>query len=66
MDKNGTIHLLEGGRVWDVDRLANLYLKLTGKWPTPEELMRVRVRLEAANETGDPVESSRDGQTCLH
>lgn len=66
MDKSGTIHLLEGGQVWDVDRLANLYLKLTGRWPTPEERMRVRVRLEAANETGDAVESLRDSKAGLH
>lgn len=59
MDKSRTIHLLEGGRVWDVDRLANLYLKLTGRWPTPEELMRARVRLESARETGSSIESLR-------
>ena len=45
MDKNGTIHLLEGDRVWDVDRLANLYLKLTGRQPTSEELAKAQARL---------------------
>jgi len=59
MDKNGTIHLLKGDRVWDVDRLANLYLKLTGRQATSEELMRARFRSESARETGSSVESLR-------
>jgi hypothetical protein len=48
MSKKPSLSLIEGKEALDLESLRDLYVNLTGREPTPEELAEARVKLDRA------------------
>jgi hypothetical protein len=48
MSKKPSLSLIEGKEALDLESLRDLYVNLTGREPTPEELAEARVKLDKA------------------
>ena len=48
MSEKPSLGLIKGKKVLDLDALRRMYVNLTGRDPTPEELAEAKVMLEQA------------------
>ena len=48
MSDKPSLGLIEGKEALDLDALRRMYINLTGREPTPEELAEAKARLEQA------------------
>ncbi len=52
MSNDRNRHLIRGDQTLDIEMLKKMFLKLTGRPPTAEELMKARALLESSIKTG--------------